>query len=165
MTARLRKLGLTTHVSVSVGWLGAVAAYLALAITGLAARDSDMATAAYRAMEVIGWVILVPCSVAALLSGLIQALATEWGLFRHYWIVAKVSLTVPATAVLLLHIPSVSRMARLAVESALAAGDFAQLRVQVVVHALGGLLVLLTITTLSVYKPWGRIGSGVRRAE
>lgn len=165
MTARLRKLGLTTHVSVSVGWLGAVAAYLALAITGLAARDSGMATAAYRAMEVIGWVILVPCSVAALLSGLIQALATEWGLFRHYWIVAKVSLTVPATAVLLLHIPSVSRMARLAVDTALAAGDFAQLRVQVVVHALGGLLVLLTITTLSVYKPWGRIGSGVRRAE
>ena len=41
----------------------------------------------------------------------------------------------------------------------LAAGDFSELRVQLLVHAVGGLLVLLTITALSVYKPWGRIGS------
>lgn len=158
MTTRLRKLGLTTHVSLSVGWLGAVAAYLVLALTGLATHDGGMATAAYRAMEVVGWTIIVPCSVAALLSGLLQALGTEWGLFRHYWIVAKISLTVPATAVLLLHIPSVSRMARLAMDTALVNGDFAQLRMQLVVHAVGGLLVLLAITALSVYKPWGRIG-------
>jgi hypothetical protein len=158
MTSRLRKLALTTHVSVSVGWLGAVAAYLALAITGLTTRDGEMASAAYRCMEVIGWVIIVPCSFAALLSGLLQSVGTEWGLFRHYWIVAKLSLTVPATAVLLLHVPSVSRMARLAVDTAVAAGDFAELRMQLVVHAAGGLLVLLTITALSVYKPWGRIG-------
>jgi hypothetical protein len=119
-----------------------------------------MATAAYRAMELIGWVVIVPCSVAALLSGLIQALGTEWDLFRHYWIVAKVSLTVPATVILLLHIPSVSRMARLAVDTAFVTNDFTQLRVQLVILAAGGLLVLLTTTALSVYKPWGRIGGG-----
>jgi hypothetical protein len=38
-------------------------------------------------------------------------------------------------------------------------GDFSELRLQLVIHAVGGLLVLLTITALSVYKPWGRIGS------
>jgi hypothetical protein len=159
MTARLRKFALTTHVSVSVGWLGSVAAYLALAITGLTTRDSGMANAVYRSMEVIGWVIIVPCSLAALLSGLVQSLGTEWGLFRYYWIVAKLSLTVTATAVLLMHIPAVSRMARVAVDAALATGDFTELRMQLVVHAVGGLLVLLTTTALSVYKPWGRIGS------
>jgi hypothetical protein len=163
MTPRLRKFALTTHVSVSVGWLGAVAAYLALAITALTTRESDMASVAYRAMEVIGWLVIVPCSVAALLSGLVQALGTEWGLFRHYWIVAKFSLTVPATAVLLLHMPAVSRMARLAVDTAFATGDFAHLRMQLLVHAVGGGLVLLTITALSVYKPWGRIGNAVPR--
>jgi hypothetical protein len=163
MTPRLRKFALTTHVSVSVGWLGAVAAYLALAITGLTTREGSMASVAYRAMEVIGWLVIVPCSLTALLSGLVQALGTEWGLFRHYWIVAKLALTVPATAILLLHIPSVSRMARLALDAALATGDFVQLRTQLVVHAVGGLLVLLTITALSIYKPWGRIGNGLPR--
>jgi hypothetical protein len=136
MTSGLRKLALTTHVSVSVGWLGAVAAHLSLAISGLTTRESGMAGAAHRSMEVIGWAIIVTCSLAALLSGLVQSLGTEWGPLRDYWIVAKLSFTVPATAVLLLHIPSVSRMARLALDAALATGD-----------------------TALVYKPWGRTGN------
>ena len=159
MTSRLRKLALTAHVTVSVGWLGAAAAYLALAVVGLTTQDSEMASAAYRAMEVIGFAIIVPCSVAALLSGLVQSLGTEWGLFRYYWIVTKLSLTVVATAVLLMHVPAVTRMARIAVTASLSSGDFADLRMQLVVHAVGGMLVLLTTTALSVYKPWGRIGT------
>jgi len=79
MTPRLRKAALTAHVTVSVGWLGAVAAYLALAVAGLTTPDSEMAESAYRAMEVIGLGIVVPCSLAALLSGLLQSLGTEWG--------------------------------------------------------------------------------------
>jgi hypothetical protein len=163
MTPRLRKAALTAHVTVSVGWLGAVAAYLALAIAGLTTPDSEMAESAYRAMEVIGLGIVVPCSLAALLSGLLQSLGTEWGLFRYYWIVAKLSLTVVATGVLLMHVPAVSRMARLAVSTSLSTGDFRLLRVQLVVHAVGGLLVLITATALSVYKPCGRIGSARAR--
>ena len=117
-------------------------------------------------MEVIGWIIIVPCSLAALMTGLVQSLGTEWGLFRHYWIVAKLSLTLSASVILLLHIPTVSRMARIAVDTAPAAGDFTELRVQLLVHAVGGLLVLLIITAHSVTKPWGRIGRGERsRAE
>ena len=67
MTSRLRKFALTAHLTVLVGWLGAAAAYLALAVVGLTTQDSEMASAAYRAMEVVGFAIIVPCSVAALL--------------------------------------------------------------------------------------------------
>jgi hypothetical protein len=166
MTSRLRKAALTVHITVSVGWLGAVAAYLALAAAGLTTRDGEVADSAYRAMEVIGLGVIVPCSLAALLSGLVQSLGTEWGLFRYYWIVAKLALTVVATAVLLMHVPAVSRMARIAVATTLSTGDFRLLRIQLVVHAVGGLLVLLTATALSVYKPWGRIGrTGARPAR
>jgi hypothetical protein len=86
MRSRLRKLVLTSHVTSAVGWLGAVAAYLALAVVGLTSQDSEMARAAYRSMEVIGWGVIVPCCLAALASGVIQSLGTEWGLLRHYWI-------------------------------------------------------------------------------
>jgi hypothetical protein len=165
MPSRLRKLALTSHVTSSVGWLGAVAAYLALAVIGLTSQDSEMARAAYRSMEVIGWAVIVPCAFATLLSGVIQSLGTEWGLLRHYWIVAKLALTIVATGVLLMHVPTISRMARLAVITTLSTGDFRVLRVQLVVHAVGGLLVLLATTALSVYKPWGRIGSARARTS
>lgn len=153
MRPRLRKLTLTAHVTFSVGWLGAVAAYLAPATAGLASEDAPTMRSAYLAMDLIGRFVIVPCSLAALLTWLVQSLGTEWGLFRHYWILVKFLLTVAAIIVLLLHLPTMSGVA----EMTLSAADFAALRLQLLVHAAGGLLVLLTATALSVYKPWGRI--------
>ena len=163
MTLRLRKLALTAHITFSVGWLGAVVAYLALAIVGLTSRDAQMVRAAYLSMELIGWFVIVPFSLAALLTGLVQSLGTQWGLFRHYWILVKFLLTTGATIVLLRHMQAVSRMSGVAAETTLSSADFRALRIQLVVHAAGGLLVLLAATTLSVYKPWGMTPYGRRK--
>jgi len=51
MTRRLRKVVLTAHVTFSVGWLGADAGFLALAIVGMTSQDSQMVRAAYFAMD------------------------------------------------------------------------------------------------------------------
>jgi hypothetical protein len=157
LTSPLRRLVLTSHVTFSVGWLGAVAAYLALAITGLTSSDAEMMRAAYLSMATIAWIVIVPCSIAALASGLVQSLTTEWGLFRHYWVLAKFLLTVAAVTVLLLHMPTVRRMAGIAAASGGFGADVGALQIQLVIHAGGGSVVLLTATALSVYKPWGRI--------
>lgn len=163
MTPRLRKFALAAHITSSVGWLGAVVPYLALAIAGLTSHDAQMVRAAYLSMELIGWFVIVPLSLAALLSGLVQSLGTPWGLFRHWWILAKFVLTIGATVVLLQHMQAVSRMAHIAAETTLSGADSRALRVQLVVHAAGGLLVLLAITALSVFKPWGMTSYGRRR--
>jgi hypothetical protein len=155
MKPAVRKLALTAHVVSSVGWLGAALGYIALAATCVGGGDAAKARGAYLSMESIGWFVLVPCSVAALVTGLIQSLGTEWGLIRHRWILAKLLLTVPATAILLLHMPSVSRAAK-AVALGLPAGPSMPL----LVHAVGGAIVLLGATVLSIYKPWGRTGFG-----
>ena len=73
---RLRRLTLTAHVVLSVGWLGAVVAYLALAIIGL--TNAEHVRTAYAAMGLIGWTVLVPLAFAALLTGLVQSLGTPW---------------------------------------------------------------------------------------
>jgi len=86
MTPRLRKFAFTAHITISIGWLGAVVAYLALAIAGLTSQDAQTVRAAYLSMELIGWFVIVPFSLVALFSGLVQSLGTQWGLFRHYWI-------------------------------------------------------------------------------
>lgn len=155
MTLRLRKFALFAHVTFSVGWFGAVLPYLALAIAGLVSRDSQMVRAAYLSMEFIGWFVIVPFSLAALTSGLIQSLGTPWGLFRHWWIVAKLVLTIAATLVLLRHMAAVSSMGRLATEATTTDAGLRAAGVGLLVHPTGGLFVLLAIMLLSVMKPWG----------
>ncbi|MDQ3220976.1 MAG: hypothetical protein M3Q26_09590, partial [Acidobacteriota bacterium] len=53
MTPRLSKFALTAHITSSVGWLGAVVGFLALAIAGLTSDDAQTVRASYLAMELI----------------------------------------------------------------------------------------------------------------
>src|SRR5258708_3540597 len=103
MSPGIRKFALTAHVTSSVGWLGAVAAFLVLSIAGLTSRDAETVRGAYLAMNLIGEFIIVPLGIAALLTGIVQSLGTPWGLFRYYWVLMKLVLTVGATFLLLLH--------------------------------------------------------------
>lgn len=78
----------------------------------------------------------------------------------HAWVLVKFLLTLVGTAILLGHMRRVSQMSAIAAETLLASGDHGMLRTQLVVHAAGGLVVLLTATVLSVFKPWGRTRYG-----
>lgn len=164
MTPRLRKAAFLAHVTFSLGWLGSVVAYLALAVGGLASKDATLARSAYVSMELVGWTVIVPFSLAALLTGLVQSLGTDWGLFRHYWITAKFLMAAVSSVILLLHMRVVGHMSGVARESTLS-GAFGDIRVQLVVHAAGGLLVLLAATVLSIYKPWGMTPYGRRKQQ
>ena len=86
-----------------------------------------------------------------------------WGLFRHYWVVTKLLLTVLATIILLVHTQPIDRVAAVAAQTTLATGDLRQLRIQLVGDACAALFVLLVTTTLSVYKPWGMTSYGLRK--
>jgi hypothetical protein len=160
MAPNLRKFVLTVHIISSLGFLGAALAYLGLGISAVTSEDAQTVRAAWIAMEVIGWYVIVPLALAALLSGLVQALGTPWGLFRHYWVLITFLLTIFATVILLLHMPSVSALADVARAADSATldrlgGDL--------FHAGGGLLVLLVITALNVYKPRGLTPYGWRK--
>lgn len=160
MTPALRKFVLTAHVTSSVGWLGAVAGFLALALAGLTSEDAQMVRAAYLAMELTCWFVIVPLSLASPLTGLVQSLGTAWGLFGHYWVLAKLLITIPASIILLLHVPSISRIADVAAATTLSSADLGGLRIQLVANAGAAMLVLLVTTTLSVYKPRGMTAYG-----
>jgi hypothetical protein len=162
MTSSVRKLALTAHVSSSVGWLGSVTAFLALSIAGVAGDDPQVVRAAYVAMHVVTWFVIVPFSIASLVTGLVQSLGTQWGVFRHYWIVAKLGLTVVATLILLVHTQPIGQVATLATASPLADADLRAVRIRLIADAGAALMALLVATTLSVYKPWGMTSYGRR---
>ena len=163
MRPGLRKFALTAHVTSSVGWLGGVLSFLALAVVGLTSQDAQLVRAAYVVMEVTGWYVLVPLSVASLLTGLAQSLGTEWGLFRHYWIVIKLLLTIVATGVLLVHMQPIGHIAGVASESTFSGSELHGPRVQALADAGAATLVLLVATALAVYKPRGLTPYGRRK--
>jgi hypothetical protein len=165
MTMRpwVRKLALTAHVVSSVGWLGAVATFLALAAAGLASDDAELVRAAYLAMDVTAWFVIVPLAFASFLTGVIQSLGTPWGLVRHYWVLMKLVLTVFATVVLLLQLEAIGYVADESRETLLSRTDLRGARTSLLLHAGGGLLVLLTTTILAVYKPRGMTRYGRRK--
>ncbi len=163
MTPGLRKFVLVTHVTSSVGSLGAVAVFLALAVAGLASQDAQIVRAAYIANGLIAWHIILPLILAALLIGIIQSLATPWGLLRHYWVLAKLLLTVVTVYVLLNQMDGISQIAAVATEAALSNTDLLGLRRSLALHAIGGLFILLLLVALSIFKPRGMTRYGWRK--
>ncbi|HWJ76045.1 MAG TPA: hypothetical protein VNX29_23000 [Kaistia sp.] len=165
MTPRLRKFMLAAHVTSSVGLLGAVAGFLVLAIAGLISQDAQIVRAAYPAMDLIARFVIVPLAFAALLIGLVQSLGTKWGLFRHYWVLAKLVLTALDAIVLLPQMQLIGYMADVAADTTLSGSYLREARMTLVAHAGGGLLVLLVPMALSVYKPRGRTRYGWRKLQ
>ena len=165
MTPRLTKFALTAHITASVGWLGAVAGFLALAVAGLASQDAQVVRAAYLIMQPTGWFVLVPLSLASLVTGLVQSLGTRWGLFRHYWVVFKLLINVFSTVLLLSYMQTLGYIATAAADTTSSLADLRPLGVSPVIHATAALLLLIVATTLSVYKPRGLTRYGWRKAR
>lgn len=157
MRPRVRQFALICHVAASVGWLGAVAAFLVLAIVGIADASAARVQAAYISMESIGWLVIVPLSGASLVTGLIQSLGTSWELFHHYWVFTKLVITVGASALLLVHMKVVGVVAAAANQGSISGGEhLREPRMQLVADAGGAVAVLLIAVVLSIYKPSNR---------
>ena len=162
MTPLRRKLLLTAHVTASVGWLGALAVFFAHALASVLSQTDQVVQAASLAMGLTAWFVIMPLSIATVVTGVVQALVTAWGLVRHYWILFKLVLTGIATAVLLLKMQPISDLADAAAQTGFTSGDLLSLRKSLTLHAAGGLLVLLAAVVLAVYKPAGLTRFGAK---
>lgn len=157
---RLRRLLLALHLACSIGWIGAVCAYLALAFAVPPATDPDVVRAGWIGMELVGWYAVVPLAVGSLGTGILMGAVTKWGLLRHYWVLISLVGTTVLTTVLVLHMPDVSALA----DEARRAGDEELLRMgSDIAHALIGLVLLVGILVLNLYKPRGMTRYGWRK--
>ncbi len=162
MSPPLRKFVLTLHLIFSLGWFGAVVVFLVHAIAGLTSQDEQIVRAAYLAMGLSIWFVIVPSNIGSLITGVVQSLGTQWGLVKHYWVATKFFLTAVITVLLFVHAQPVSTLASLVSERSLDVAEFRGLRVQLVFDAAAALAALLAATILSVYKPWGLTPYGLR---
>lgn len=150
VSPRVYKLLLTVHIMTSVGWLGVILAKLALALAAAAAESAETAHGLLVGVNAIN-VAFAPASTGAIVSGVLLALGTRWGVVRYYWVVAKIVLTVGVfgTAVQL-----VPRLLELRIDEPMLLGVPWAPAVLVIFAALH-LLMLGAATVLGVYKPWG----------
>jgi hypothetical protein len=171
MPPTIRKLSLAIHLTLSTGWIGAVVAYLVLSTAVMTTSDPTMLRGGWLAMDVVGWYAIVPLALGSLATGLVMALGTKWGLFRHYWVLISLLLTVFAVTILLLHMPDVSALAdaaRDAEASSVGGPDshlYARLSHGDFLHPVLGLVVLVVVQVLNVYKPRGMTPYGWRKEE
>ena len=156
----LRRFTFTTHVTSSIGWIGAVLVFLALALIGMTSHDERTVRGAYLVMAPAAWFVLVPLAHAALLSGLALSLGTPWGLFRHYWVVFKLGITLFSTVILLIYMGTFRQMAGVAADPVVELGLVRH--PSPVVHAVLALILLLIATWLAVYKPFGLTPYAIR---
>ncbi len=162
MSPGLRKFALAAHLTLSVGWIGAVAAYLALDVSTATSQDVQVLRAAYLGMESIARYIIVPLAFASLVTGLVMSVGTKWGLLIHYWVLISLLLTIIATAVLLVETQVISSLADMAADPT-TSSDELRSRGSTLVHSVGGTVVLLVVLVLNVYKPQGMTRYGLRK--
>ena len=162
MAPAYRKFWLAVHLTVSVGWIGAVAAYIALDVTATVGQDPDMVRTSFLAMERIAGSVIVPLAIASLVTGVVVSLGTKWGLFRHYWVVISLFLTLFATVVLIVETRTITFLAEVAGDPASSAEELRSLP-GTLVHSVGGTVVLLVILVLNIYKPRGLTKYGRRK--
>jgi hypothetical protein len=147
---------LSVHITSTVGALGADVTILALGLSGL--TGSNPATV-YPAMGLIGGSILAPLAVASLVSGILLARLTAWGVFTYWWVVIKLATTTGLAALVLQVLVPRFAAASAAAGSGIPLADAD--RLQLVVTAATGTTVLIAMVVLAVFKPSWRL----RRAE
>jgi hypothetical protein len=164
LTRTQRRVLVTLHVALAVGWLGVSMAMLTLAIAARVSLPAAHARSAYWAMHLLANVLLIPLSLSVLLIGLVVALTSPWGLVRYRWVLVKLIATCAAVLLSLLALPAMTRIAyQDATQHALAAARDAGTRL--IIAGSVSVALYLSLTAISILKPWGRTVRGRRHAS
>ncbi len=146
MTKRWRQLALWLHILSSAGWMAQAMTLCVLFSVGLA-TDAELVRDASTSMALaVDGRLVGPLANASALTGIVLAVATPWGLVRHWWVLAKFAITLVQ---LYLGIFLLSG----ALEDAVQTGPSTA-------NLVGAVLMASAIAFqgwLSVAKPWGRV--------
>ena len=164
LTRTQRRTLVTLHVALSVGWLGASMVMLTLAIAGRASQRPADVRSAYWAMHLLADVLLIPLSLSVLLIGVLVAVTSPWGLLRYRWVLVKLIATCAAVLLSLLALPAMTRIAHQdATQHALAAAQ--DVGTRLIIASSVSVALYLSLTAISILKPWGRTAHGRRHAS
>jgi hypothetical protein len=155
MTGARRRTILTIHIASGVALLGTSAGLAITAVRAATRSDSEQAHTIYELMRLLTYSLGIPLSFIALISGLLLAISSKWGVVRYWWVTAKLAFLVATILVgALLTGPSIDTMLGVT-KPGFPGDDRAQ---WTLVAAVGGqIAMVLSATALAVFKPGGRV--------
>jgi ferredoxin-NADP reductase len=159
-----RKVWLTLHIGVGVGWLGVALGMLVLSIVGMTADGPELRHNAYALVETFDRALAIPSVFLAIITGSVVSLGTPWGLVRHRWVLAKLIIALSLPILAILEGGWSQTLTERTEDPTAEPGGTGIL----LVGALAVFVALLwTATILSVFKPGGRTrwGRGAGRSE
>lgn len=151
LSRRGRRAALIAHVAAAAVWLGCVVANLFLAISAATTRSETLADAYYASMDRLANNLMPAAAIATIATGLLLALATQWGLFHHWWIIASLAL---AAATILIGVLVIDNAIHDTISSRVQHGPTGFSDALLAATAITPLL-LFGATTISITKPWG----------
>ncbi len=151
---------LSLHIATGGLWFGTALCSVALAMS-INVHDPDSAVHGINlARNFMGEYIIVPAAVFSVITGVLLCSFTNWGFFKHYWVMAKQIVTLILIVVGSVWLGPLTKQMTAISESGQSQvlQDSNYLSLQKIVMLGGALqtLVLLAIIIVSTVKPWGR---------
>lgn len=155
-----RKGLLVLHIIAGISWMGVDIALLILLMTARTSGNAVLVASGFNAIRTVVPLAVPPLSLSILITGVLLGLGTNWGLFRYWWVLVKLSLSLLMTGLVFTSlVPGVNAIALLDLSStsadAVRAG-LGDLPTQLLYPPIVSFLMLGAATVLSVYKPWRR---------
>jgi len=156
------------HVLFSMTWIGAgITQTIIPFVTGNI--TSGPVLYAYNEAILLGDLVVIPCAVLCVISGLLLCWQTAWGFFK-YWSVV-IPLVAWAVAIVLgitLLGPWTEDLVRISKAEGLAAlqnGEYLYVLQMMKIVGITWIIILIFAAFVSVIKPWGRIGKTKDKVE
>lgn len=166
ITVTQKRWLLSTHLLCIAVWLGASFCSLAFNITALFTTDPRVLNTISVFTDTLDHTIIRGGAGGALLTGILLATLTQWGLIRFYWINVKEIVSVLCVAVDLIAIRWNEQLISLTATQGLQALSnplYLTNRTLLFVGILFHIVALSGVIVISIFKPWGQRKSPSQR--
>jgi hypothetical protein len=92
VTARRRSIGVTIHVVAALALLGVSSVLMVAGLRAATRDDAREAHSIYELLRLLTFSLDLPLAFITLLSGALLALTSIWGMFRYWWVIAKLAI-------------------------------------------------------------------------
>jgi hypothetical protein len=157
MSRNSRRWYLIAHIAAGGAWLGLDVALGVLVFTAVLADDPDTRVFCFQAINAVAVWPILSAGLLSLVTGVILAWWSKYGLLRYWWVAIKLALNIALTALVPLALqPNVNdAVARANQFAATGAGGLSV--GNLMFPPLVSPVALLVAMVLSVFKPWGRV--------
>jgi hypothetical protein len=159
ITIRQKRWLLAAHLLFLGAWLGGGLSSLAFNITALSTTDPHLLNVTYTFADLLHTTIIRGGAGGSLITGILLAWLTQWGLARFYWIIAKeIGSLLGVTLDLILIRLNDHAIALTATQGLDAISNplFISNRTLLLLGSAVQISILLGVIVIAIFKPWGQ---------